>query len=144
VKGPGARFFEALRVALGELPIVAENLGVITPEVEELRERFSLPGMAILQFAFGGDGSAETFKPHNFVRNLVAYTGTHATHDQGWWTAAGVRKPEEAGRSATTASAIWPATAETSTGHDPCALASVPTPRWCRCRTFWGSGTRPA
>src|SRR6185295_3204066 len=57
VKGPGAAFFEALRKGLGELPIVAENLGVITPEVEELRERFGFPGMAILQFAFGGDGS---------------------------------------------------------------------------------------
>jgi 4-alpha-glucanotransferase len=87
VKGPGAKFFEALRAALGELPIVAENLGVITPEVEELRERFSLPGMAILQFAFGGDGSAESFKPHNFVRNLAAYTGTHDNDTlQGWWT----------------------------------------------------------
>jgi 4-alpha-glucanotransferase len=99
VKGPGAPFFEALRAALGELPIVAENLGVITPEVEDLRERFSLPGMAILQFAFGGDGSAESFKPHNFVRNLVAYTGTHDNDTiRGWWTGGvgdSTRKPEE-------------------------------------------------
>ena len=86
VKGPGAPFFEALRDALGELPIVAENLGVITPEVEELRERFGFPGMAILQFAFGSDGSAESFQPHNYVRNLVAYTGTHDNDTlAGWW-----------------------------------------------------------
>jgi 4-alpha-glucanotransferase len=99
VKGPGAALFEALRSALGELPIVAENLGVITPEVEQLRERFSLPGMAILQFAFGGDGSAESFKPHNYQRNLVAYTGTHDNDTvQGWWTGGvgdSTRKPEE-------------------------------------------------
>jgi 4-alpha-glucanotransferase len=99
VQGPGAPFFEALRSALGELPIVAENLGVITPEVEELRERFSLPGMAILQFAFGGDGSAEGFKPHNYERRLVAYTGTHDNDTiQGWWTGGvgdSTRKPEE-------------------------------------------------
>ena len=99
VKGPGARFIDALRAALGELPIVAENLGVITPAVEELRERFSLPGMAILQFAFGGDGSAEGFKPHNYVRNLVAYTGTHDNDTiQGWWTGGvgdSTRKPAE-------------------------------------------------
>ena len=99
VKGPGAAFFEALQQGLGELPIVAENLGVITPEVEELRERFGFPGMAILQFAFGGDGSSESFKPHNFVRNLVAYTGTHDNDTLvGWWTGGvgdSTRKAEE-------------------------------------------------
>ena len=87
VKGPGAALFEALRDALGELPIVAENLGVITPEVEALRQRFGFPGMAILQFAFGSDPQGSTFIPHNFERELVAYTGTHDNDTTvGWWT----------------------------------------------------------
>ncbi len=87
VKGPGARLFEALRTALGPLPFVAENLGVITPEVEELRRRLELPGMAILQFAFGTDPQAPSFQPHNYERDLVAYTGTHDNDTvMGWWT----------------------------------------------------------
>lgn len=91
VKGPGAALFTAIRDALGRLPIVAENLGVITPEVEALRERFDFPGMSILQFAFGGDGQAHEFKPHNFPRHRVAYTGTHDNDTTvGWWTSTGV------------------------------------------------------
>ena len=88
VKGPGAQLFEALRSAVQaeHLPFVAENLGVITPEVEALRERFGLPGMAILQFAFGSDPHAPDFKPHNYPRNIVAYTGTHDNDTTaGWW-----------------------------------------------------------
>jgi 4-alpha-glucanotransferase len=87
--GPGAALFTALQRALNtdELPFVAENLGVITPEVEALRERFRLPGMAILQFAFGSDPQAPQFKPHNYPRNLVVYTGTHDNDTiVGWWT----------------------------------------------------------
>ena len=88
VKGPGAAFFDSLQAALGPLPIVAENLGVITPEVEGLRECYGFPGMAILQFAFGTDGSADGFKPHNYPRNLVVYTGTHDNDTiAGWWRA---------------------------------------------------------
>jgi 4-alpha-glucanotransferase len=78
-----------MQSALGvdQLPFVAENLGVITPEVEALRERFGLPGMAILQFAFGTDPQAPDFKPHNYPRNRVAYTGTHDNDTTvGWWT----------------------------------------------------------
>jgi 4-alpha-glucanotransferase len=89
VKGPGAALFDALRSALGvdRLPFVAENLGVITPEVEALRERLGLPGMAILQFAFGTDPQAPDFKPHNYPRNRVVYTGTHDNDTTvGWWT----------------------------------------------------------
>ena len=89
VKGPGAAFFQAVQSALGaaRLPFVAENLGVITPEVEALRERFGLPGMAILQFAFGTDPQAPDFKPHNYPRNRVVYTGTHDNDTtMGWWT----------------------------------------------------------
>jgi 4-alpha-glucanotransferase len=89
VKGPGASLFDAIRAALKieRLPFVAENLGVITSEVESLRERFGFPGMAILQFAFGTDPQAPTFKPHNYQRNLVVYTGTHDNDTTiGWWT----------------------------------------------------------
>lgn len=87
VKGPGAPLFQALEHALGQLPIVAENLGVITPEVEELRQRFEFPGMAILQFAFGNDPQAPDFKPHNYTHHLAAYTGTHDNDTVvGWWT----------------------------------------------------------
>jgi 4-alpha-glucanotransferase len=88
VKGPGAAFFEALLAALGELPIVAEDLGVITPEVEALRDRYGFPGMAILQFAFGADAHANDFLPHNYPKNKVVYTGTHDNDTVvGWWTA---------------------------------------------------------
>ncbi|WP_396206300.1 4-alpha-glucanotransferase [Gemmatimonas sp.] len=88
VKGPGAALFEALTAALGPLPIIAENLGLITPEVESLRERFGYPGMAILQFAF--DGQDSHFIPHRYVRDLVVYTGTHDNDTTvGWWQSTG-------------------------------------------------------
>ncbi len=91
VKGPGAPLFEALEGALGQLPMVAENLGVITPEVEALRNQFGFPGMAILQFAFGKDPQALGFKPHNYSHHLVAYTGTHDNDTAvGWWHSTGV------------------------------------------------------
>ena len=89
VNGPGGALFEAVRSALRleQLPFVAENLGVITPEVESLRHQFDWPGMAILQFAFGTDPQAPTFRPHNYERNLVVYTGTHDNDTTvGWWT----------------------------------------------------------
>ena len=88
VKGPGSALFAALEEALGPLPIVAENLGVITPEVEELRERHGWPGMAILQFAFGDDSQANDFLPYTYPRNRVVYTGGHDNDTTvGWWTA---------------------------------------------------------
>ena len=89
VNGPGGALFEAVRSALRleQLPFVAENLGVITPAVESLRRQFDWPGMAILQFAFGTDPQAPTFKPHNYPRNVVVYTGTHDNDTTvGWWT----------------------------------------------------------
>jgi 4-alpha-glucanotransferase len=87
VPGPGAALFEAMQRAIGRLPFVAENLGVITPAVETLREQFDFPGMAILQFAFGTDPQAPDFMPHNYPRNRVAYTGTHDNDTTtGWWT----------------------------------------------------------
>jgi 4-alpha-glucanotransferase len=90
VPGPGAELFRTLTAELGPLPIVAENLGVITPEVEALRHEFGFPGMAVLQFAFGTDPQAPTFKPHNYIPNLVAYTGTHDNDTaEGWWHSEG-------------------------------------------------------
>ena len=86
VKGPGVELFSALTTALGPLPIIAENLGLITPEVEALRETLGLPGMSILQFAFGGDGQATDFQPHTYPRERVVYTGTHDNDTTvGWW-----------------------------------------------------------
>ena len=86
IKGPGAEFLTALQNAFGELPIVAENLGVITPPVEKLRNQFGLPGMSLLQFAFGNDPQGPSFRPHNYSRDLVAYTGGHDNDTTvGWW-----------------------------------------------------------
>lgn len=85
VKGPGADFFNALRLALGDLPIIAEDLGVVTPEMEALRDAFNLPGMKVLQFAFSTDAN-EPFLPHNFPRNCVVYSGTHDNDTtRGWY-----------------------------------------------------------
>jgi 4-alpha-glucanotransferase len=100
VKGPGRALFDKLREGLGDLPIIAENLGVITPPVEELRARYGFPGMAILQFAFGTDPQAPDFKPHNYPRNLAVYTGTHDNDTiVGWWNGAeagaSTRSPED-------------------------------------------------
>jgi 4-alpha-glucanotransferase len=90
-KGPGSDLFSAIQQQLGPLPIVAENLGLITPEVEALRAQFDFPGMSILQFAFGGDGQAHEFKPHNFPRERVVYTGTHDNDTtMGWWNSTGL------------------------------------------------------
>jgi 4-alpha-glucanotransferase len=86
VPGPGTDLLHALERAIGALPFIAENLGVITPEVEALRHRFRLPGMAILQFAFGRDPQAPSFRPHAYARDTVAYTGTHDNDTvMGWW-----------------------------------------------------------
>jgi 4-alpha-glucanotransferase len=85
VEGPRAAFFEALRDALGELPIVAEDLGLITPEVRALRDHFGFPGMRVLQFAFGGDPGTNEHAPHNYTRNCVVYTGTHDNNTSLGW-----------------------------------------------------------
>lgn len=90
--GPGEKLFQAFENAFGDLPIIAEDLGIITPDVIELREKFKLPGMRILQFAFG-DGESHYFLPHNYEPNSVAYTGTHDNDTSiGWWHSA---TPEE-------------------------------------------------
>ncbi len=83
--GPGEALFHAVEAALGKLPIIAEDLGVITSDVDALRLRFDLPGMRVLQFAFGGD-NANTYLPHNYSSNTVVYGGTHDNNTSvGWW-----------------------------------------------------------
>ena len=84
VDAPGRELFDAIRNALGELPIIAEDLGVITPDVEKLRDDFGFPGMRILQFAFSSDPKNIDL-PHNYRRNVVAYTGTHDNDTTVGW-----------------------------------------------------------
>jgi 4-alpha-glucanotransferase len=83
---PGREVFAALTQALGDLPIIAENLGVITPDVEDLREEFGFPGMRVLQFAFGSD-AANVHLPHNYARDVTVYTGTHDNDTTAGWFA---------------------------------------------------------
>jgi 4-alpha-glucanotransferase len=84
-RGPGEELFRTAQRELGPLPLVVEDLGVITPAVHALRERLGLPGMVVLQFAFGGPPS-NPHRPENHRRNLVVYTGTHDTDTTvGWW-----------------------------------------------------------
>jgi 4-alpha-glucanotransferase len=87
VTGPGVALFEAVREALGGLPIIAEDLGLITPDVEQLRDDLGFPGMKVLQFAFSGDPD-EVYLPHNYLPRCVVYTGTHDNDTTlGWWRA---------------------------------------------------------
>jgi len=88
--GPGPALFSAIADALGPLPIIAEDLGVITPDVDALRKGFDFPGMRILQFAWGEDDAAERrFQPHNHDHDTVVYTGSHDNDTTlGWWNAA--------------------------------------------------------
>jgi 4-alpha-glucanotransferase len=85
--GPGAEFFSAVQQDIGAMPFIAEDLGLITPEVYALREQFHLPGMRVLQFAF--DGHEDNLHlPHNYVPNTVVYTGTHDNATtRGWYEA---------------------------------------------------------
>jgi len=83
--GPGTAFLDALREGLGGLPIIAEDLGDITPEVEALRDRFRLPGMRVIQFGFGGDPGSEVHLPHRYINHCVAYTGTHDNDTAVGW-----------------------------------------------------------
>jgi 4-alpha-glucanotransferase len=88
IKAPGLALFRALESALGPLPLVAEDLGLITPEVHALRRELGLPGMKVLQFGFGSKG-AHTHLPQRYVPATVAYTGTHDNDTtQGWWNTA--------------------------------------------------------
>ncbi|MDE2564815.1 MAG: 4-alpha-glucanotransferase [Burkholderiales bacterium] len=88
VPGPGEALFKAIAKALGPMPIIAEDLGLMTPDVEALRKKFAFPGMRILQFAFAGDAT-DRFLPHNYEPDTVVYTGTHDNDTTaGWWATA--------------------------------------------------------
>ena len=94
IKAPGLELFRALEAALGPLPLVAEDLGLITPEVDALRKELAIPGMKVLQFGFSNKG-AHTHLPQQFTAGTVAYTGTHDNDTtQGWWNS--VSKAERA------------------------------------------------
>ncbi len=85
IKAPGTQLFTAIKAALGTIPVIAEDLGIITEEVEALRDSFELPGMKILQFAFDGN-PANGYLPHNAIRNCIYYTGTHDNNTVlGWF-----------------------------------------------------------
>jgi 4-alpha-glucanotransferase len=85
IAGPGADFFRAVQQELGGLRFIAEDLGMITPDVYALRDQFHLPGMRVLQFAFDGK-SDNPYLPRNYTRNTVAYTGTHDNPTtRGWF-----------------------------------------------------------
>ncbi|HEX8283519.1 MAG TPA: 4-alpha-glucanotransferase [Pyrinomonadaceae bacterium] len=100
---PGRELFQSVKAALGELPIIAEDLGFITPDVIELRDEFGFPGMRILQFGFATDSTNKDL-PHNYVRNTVVYTGTHDNDTAvGWFRSqpeggASVRSAEQVER----------------------------------------------
>ena len=94
ISGPGKDFFDILEKELGNLPFIAEDLGVIKPDVLELRDYYRFPGMRILQFAFGGDGS-HIYLPYNYPENCVAYTGTHDNNtSRGWYQSATEKERE--------------------------------------------------
>lgn len=109
VKGPGAGLFRALESALGPLPLVAEDLGIITEEVERLRAELALPGMKVLQFGFSNHAS-HNHLPHHFEPETVVYTGTHDNDTtQGWWNSASIteRKAVEALLGAVGERPVW-------------------------------------
>jgi 4-alpha-glucanotransferase len=88
IKGPGAALFDRLLAEFGRLPLIAEDLGEISDDIKALRDRFELPGMKVLQFAFGTDASANDFLPHNYPRRAAVYTGTHDNDTTVGWFAA--------------------------------------------------------
>ncbi len=86
VPGPADHFFTAMEEEFGRLPFIAEDLGIIPPEVDRLREMFGLPGMKILQFAFDGKSATHPYLPHQYDKNCVVYTGTHDNEPMlSWW-----------------------------------------------------------
>jgi 4-alpha-glucanotransferase len=110
VKAPGLKLFHALEAALGPLPLVAEDLGLITPEVDALRLGLGMPGMKVIQFGFNSKG-AHSHLPHRFTPATVVYTGTHDNDTtQGWWKTAGKmeRKAVEAYVGPVGTTPVWP------------------------------------
>ncbi len=95
VKAPGEKLFVEVENQLGKLPIFAEDLGIITPEVDELRDKFKFPGMKVLQFAFGSD-ALNPHLPHNILQNSIAYSGTHDNDTTiGWWQNSATKKEKQ-------------------------------------------------
>lgn len=93
-KAQGEKLFEAVKNELGELPVIAENLGIITKEVENLRDKFDFPGMKILQFAFDSD-MENNYLPHKYQKNCVVYTGTHDNETTlGWFKNSSAERKE--------------------------------------------------
>jgi len=96
VKAPGEELFKTIKDKLGEIPIIAEDLGVMTPGVEQLRDAFNFPGMKILHFAFNSD-AANSYLPHNYHPNCVVYTGTHDNDTTlGWYQSATEQERDKA------------------------------------------------
>jgi 4-alpha-glucanotransferase len=85
VPAPGRAFFRAIRKEMGTVPLIAEDLGVITPEVEALRDEFDMPGMRIIQFGFDADPTMEKYLPHRYINHCIAYTGTHDNDTTYGW-----------------------------------------------------------
>ena len=111
IKAPGLEMFRTVENALGPVPLVAEDLGVITPEVDALRLQLGMPGMKVIQFGFGSR-DAHNHLPHQYTPATVAYTGTHDNDTMlGWW-----QTPSQAEREAAEsytgiepgASPVWP------------------------------------
>ena len=99
IKGPGADFLNVVKSSFGDnLPIIAEDLGVVTKEMTALRDQFNLPGMKVLQFAFSSDGS-DLFLPHNFTHNCVVYSGTHDNDTtRGWYESSSIERERDFAR----------------------------------------------
>ncbi|MFZ0662682.1 MAG: 4-alpha-glucanotransferase [Acidobacteriaceae bacterium] len=110
IKAPGAEFLESISRALGGLPFIAEDLGLITPEVDALRERFCLPGMRVVQFGFGSR-KAHDHLPHRYAKNSAVYTGTHDNNTtQGWWDEEATKAEKAAAKAylgATRQNIVW-------------------------------------
>jgi 4-alpha-glucanotransferase len=110
--GPGRDFFEVMSTEVGDLPLVAEDLGIITPGVEALRDDLGLPGMRVLQFAFEG-GPDNPHLPENFPELVVGYTGTHDNDtSEGWWAGATEAEREEVRKRVSSTEAGSPALME--------------------------------
>ena len=86
VEAPAEDFFKVLHEQFSDSPIIAEDLGIITPDVRKIMDRFGFPGMRVLLFAFGDDLATNPYLPHNHVKNCVLYTGTHDNNTtRGWF-----------------------------------------------------------
>jgi 4-alpha-glucanotransferase len=133
---PGQALFAAVERALGSTPFIAEDLGEVTPAVRALRDEFGLPGMRVLQFAFGSDVQAGQFLPHCYIPNTVAYTGTHDNDTfLGWYLddgSAGPRSPRQARNEKRAATAYL-----AGPGADELAQ-----PQWEALRALYGSVAR--